>query len=147
MDQTLPTPPADESWGVWHRAASEQVASALDAVDDDVDEACAALRQGRDFANRAMRNATPLEKLFTVALVDGINNVEAKVSGKERRFVLTESVMTHMLADLDQIITEMQMNPGQRPLQEWLIMLRSAVEGEDYGAPPFEGVEDGPVRG
>lgn len=48
------------------------------------------------------------------------------------RLILTESVMTHMLADLDQIITEMTINFGQRPLPDWLAMLRDAVDGEDY---------------
>ena len=46
--------------------------------------------------------------------------------------VLTESVMTHMLADLDQIVTEMEMNPGQFSRLEWVAKLRRAVDGEDY---------------
>ena len=49
-----------------------------------------------------------------------------------KSLVLDESVMTHMLADLDQIVTEMQMNPTDRPFEDWLVMLRAAVDGEDY---------------
>jgi hypothetical protein len=37
-----------------------------------------------------------------------------------------------MLADIDQIITEMEMNPEQRTLNHWTEMLRRAVDGEDY---------------
>lgn len=46
--------------------------------------------------------------------------------------VLTEGAMIHMLADIDQIVTEMEMDYGQREYQEWIQMLRYAVEGNDY---------------
>jgi len=45
---------------------------------------------------------------------------------------LNESVMAHMLADLDQIITEMEMNPERFSRLEWVAKLRRAVDGEDY---------------
>lgn len=40
--------------------------------------------------------------------------------------------MIHMLADLDQIITEMEMDNKKRPIDDWISMLRHAVDGEDY---------------
>jgi hypothetical protein len=46
--------------------------------------------------------------------------------------VLTEGVMVHMLADIDQIITEYELDSGQRTPDEWMAMLRHAVEGSDY---------------
>jgi hypothetical protein len=50
----------------------------------------------------------------------------------EKRLILTESVMTHMLADLDQIVTEHAMDPAQKTDEQWWAMLRHAVDGEDY---------------
>jgi hypothetical protein len=40
--------------------------------------------------------------------------------------------MTHMLADIDQIVTEMEMNFKSRHHTDWAAMLRHAVDGEDY---------------
>jgi len=40
--------------------------------------------------------------------------------------------MTHMLADIDQIVTEMELDPDARSLWDWTDMLRAAVDGEDY---------------
>lgn len=50
----------------------------------------------------------------------------------EKQLILTESVMTHMLADLDQIVTEMGMDYGQFTPEQWIRKLRHAVDGEDY---------------
>jgi len=50
----------------------------------------------------------------------------------EPQLALTLDTATHMLADLDQIVTEMEMNLEQRPADDWLAMLRHAVDGEDY---------------
>jgi hypothetical protein len=51
---------------------------------------------------------------------------------RPQQLVLTESVMTHMLADIDQIVTEMEMNFKSRHHTDWAAMLRHAVDGEDY---------------
>lgn len=51
---------------------------------------------------------------------------------KTGTLVLYESVMTHMLADLDQIVTEHEMDSTQFPNHVWWNKLRHAVEGEDY---------------
>jgi hypothetical protein len=53
-------------------------------------------------------------------------------AASRKRLALTESVMMHMLADLDQIVTEMEMDINQRPIADWLAMLRYTVEGQDY---------------
>lgn len=50
----------------------------------------------------------------------------------EPQLVLTESVMTHILADIDQIVTEHDMNPTQKSDEDWWKMLRHSVDGEDY---------------
>lgn len=70
-----PTPPQDEPWGIWHRAASEQVASVLDRSYHG--DPFPVLERGRDFANRALRKANPLERAFTESLLEGISKVEA----------------------------------------------------------------------
>lgn len=49
-----------------------------------------------------------------------------------RRLILTESVMTHMLVDLDQIVTEHEMDPTQFTDEQWWQKLRHCAEGEDY---------------
>lgn len=51
---------------------------------------------------------------------------------RQKQLVLTQSVMVHMLADIDQIVTEMQQWPDQKPLHAWVDMLRHAVDGKDY---------------
>jgi hypothetical protein len=51
---------------------------------------------------------------------------------RPRQLTLTVDTAAHMLADIDQIITEMEMNPEQRTLNHWTEMLRRAVDGEDY---------------
>lgn len=45
---------------------------------------------------------------------------------------LTVDTAAHMLADLDQIISEMENNLHQRSFNQWISMLRRAVDGEDY---------------
>lgn len=50
----------------------------------------------------------------------------------EKRLVLSESVMVHMLADIDQIVTEHSIDSTQFSDDEWWAKLRSAVDGEDY---------------
>jgi hypothetical protein len=50
----------------------------------------------------------------------------------EPRLILNESVMTHMLADIDQIVTEHEIDPTQFTDGQWWLKLRRAVEGEDY---------------
>jgi hypothetical protein len=51
---------------------------------------------------------------------------------RRKQLVLTESVMTHMLTDIDQIVTEMEIGFSQRHSSDWIAMLRAAVDGEDY---------------
>jgi hypothetical protein len=51
---------------------------------------------------------------------------------RPRQLVLTESVMTHMLADIDQIVTEWEQYSAQFTTEEWFAKLRHAVDGEDY---------------
>lgn len=50
----------------------------------------------------------------------------------DKQLVLTESVMIHMLADIDQIVTEWEQYSAQKTTEEWFAMLRRAVDGEDY---------------
>lgn len=52
----------------------------------------------------------------------------------ERRLTLTESVMTHMLADIDQIVTEHSIDPTMFTDEDWWAKLRRAVDGEDYAS-------------
>ena len=132
-----PIPPEDEPWRVWHRAGSEQLATVASGLTSDP---LPVLYRADDFANRALAKANPCEKLVTHAMQEAIAQVRQHITGK-RDFVLTESVMTHILADIEQIVDEWQFNPGQRSDEEWFIMLRAALAGEDYGAPPFEGYE------
>lgn len=71
----LPTPPPDESFRVWHRAASEQVTAA--AEDDTVDRALA-LARAREFGQRARAMATtPAQRALTESLLDGVEKVRA----------------------------------------------------------------------
>lgn len=51
---------------------------------------------------------------------------------RRKRLILTESVMTHMLTDLAEIIGEMEVNPEPRSLDDWICFLRNAVDGKDY---------------
>lgn len=79
----------------------------------------------------AMAHALGAALPNTPEVVDSLNALvphENPEPGKT--LVLTESVMTHMLADLDQIITEMETDFRQRSI--WVSMLRHAVDGEDY---------------
>lgn len=55
-----------------------------------------------------------------------------ETSYEERQLVPTESVMTHILADIDQIITEHSLEPTQFTNEQWWAKLRHAVEGKDY---------------
>lgn len=48
------------------------------------------------------------------------------------RLILTEPVMIHMLADIDQIVTEHELDPAQRSDKDWWAMLRWTVDGNDY---------------
>ena len=45
---------------------------------------------------------------------------------------MTEDMFAHMLADIDQIVTEMELDYEQRRPGEWIGMLRRAVDGTDY---------------
>jgi hypothetical protein len=40
--------------------------------------------------------------------------------------------MTHILADIDQIVTEYEMNPAQWPPSVWMAKIRHSVDGRDY---------------
>lgn len=55
-----------------------------------------------------------------------------EMSERQKTLILTESVMGHMLADIDQILVEMESAYGSHTLLEWMAMLRHAVNGEDY---------------
>lgn len=79
---------------------------------------------------RGLGAALPATREIISSLDTLCATTESPYAGKT--LVLTESVMTHMLADLDQIVTEMHMDFGQRSLADWLSMLRHAVDGEDY---------------
>lgn len=68
-----PTPPDDEPWQIWHRAASEQAATVASGLTSDP---LPTLARARDFAVRALRQANPLEEIFTKSLIDGIDRVE-----------------------------------------------------------------------
>lgn len=69
----------------------------------------------------------------TPEVVDSLNALVPR-EGPEpgKTLVLNESVMTHMLADLDQIVTEMEIDFRQRSIFEWVSTLRHAVDGRDY---------------
>lgn len=49
--------------------------------------------------------------------------------------ILTGTIMTHMLADLDQLITEHELDPTQFTDEQWWARLRHAVDGTDYARP------------
>jgi hypothetical protein len=70
--EDLPAPPEDEGWAVWHRAASEQAATAASGLTADPS---ATLWRAADFAKRALAHATPLQAIFTRSLLDGVANV------------------------------------------------------------------------
>lgn len=73
-----PVPPEDEPWQIWHRAASEQAASVASKLTSDP---LPVLARARDFANRALKNANPLEEIFTQSLIKGIEDIERKLKG------------------------------------------------------------------
>lgn len=50
----------------------------------------------------------------------------------EKRLILTESVMTHMLADIDQIVTMHAIDPTMFSDEDWWAKLRRSVNGDDY---------------
>lgn len=71
----LPTPPADEPYRVWHRAASEQVTS---ATEPDAENPAYALSRAEEFGLRALRMAsTDAQRALTMSLLDGVERVRA----------------------------------------------------------------------
>lgn len=77
---SFPTPPEDESWGIWHRASSEQV---LTVVSGQTPDPGPTLARALDFANRAMAKATPLEALLTESLIAAIVKIRLVLAHPE----------------------------------------------------------------
>lgn len=78
---TEPQPPEDEPFRVWHRAASEQLLAAAQGQGDDP---LAALWRAKDFADRALVKATPMEALVTNSLLEAIARVRSAYEQQAR---------------------------------------------------------------
>lgn len=74
---------------------------------------------------------TPEARLIRVmsdAIMQGIE--QQKLFEKPDQ--LSESVLSHILADVDQIVAEMETDSTARPIDHWIAQLRHAVDGKDY---------------